>query len=618
MKRRFSFLSVVLLVANALFPAQLAHAASVLWSVETPFDTYNRADLNPNYDIEEVSAAIWDDEPDLLYFYLWFKNVPTANMFNDGRGSWAAVRIDTDLDDEDDYRLTITQTTLRTDRSPVFGYVYSFLSQSRIDCEVKVFTNIQEQKKYVGFAFPKACLGLTGSFGFNGYADYIANDSTSFDYAPDDSYIATLPGGSAPPKSTSGGTSVASQGTYYSAPSNVKNLSVEATSYSSPPGNLTALSKALLPSVVTIGCANGKGTGWSGAIQLSQALATAGFKSYIFTNHHVVEDCIASKKVTVTLSSGEILSGEVAAWDESRDVAAVVVKTEIPTLQWIGKNPEQGWWVGVLGSPLGTSNVLTTGIVSSVNTSSKQFTMTAAINPGNSGGPVFDSMGRVIGLATAKRVLSSGELAEGFGIAHGTPLLCTTIVDCTVEKDPWNAIPNSKQGPSAEELAAAAKAQAESEAKLKAEAEAKIKAEAEAKERAEAEAKLKADLESALKAQKALLCKDFNGDLQQTDLKLKLAIATYPKSNATLKGLQALIPMQLDCENISPTNFDSDLMNQRKLLTTFQSSIDSAVAEAQRIATAASKKTTITCVKGSLTKKVTGKNPKCPAGYRKK
>jgi hypothetical protein len=29
-------------------------------------------------------------------------------------------------------------------------------------------------------------------------------------------------------------------------------------------------------------------------------------------------------------------------------------------------------------------------------------------------------------------------------------------------------------------------------------------------------------------------------------------------------------------------------------------------------------KTTITCVKGKLTKKVTGINPKCPTGYRKK
>jgi membrane protein involved in colicin uptake len=41
-------------------------------------------------------------------------------------------------------------------------------------------------------------------------------------------------------------------------------------------------------------------------------------------------------------------------------------------------------------------------------------------------------------------------------------------------------------------------------------------------------------------------------------------------------------------------------------------------AEARAKVEAAKKKTTITCVKGKLTKKVTAINPKCPAGYKKK
>ena len=32
----------------------------------------------------------------------------------------------------------------------------------------------------------------------------------------------------------------------------------------------------------------------------------------------------------------------------------------------------------------------------------------------------------------------------------------------------------------------------------------------------------------------------------------------------------------------------------------------------------ATKKTSITCIKGKLVKKVTAVNPKCPAGYKKK
>ena len=43
-----------------------------------------------------------------------------------------------------------------------------------------------------------------------------------------------------------------------------------------------------------------------------------------------------------------------------------------------------------------------------------------------------------------------------------------------------------------------------------------------------------------------------------------------------------------------------------------------AEAEAKVKAEAAKKRTTITCVKGKITKKVTAVNPKCPAGYKKK
>ena len=43
-----------------------------------------------------------------------------------------------------------------------------------------------------------------------------------------------------------------------------------------------------------------------------------------------------------------------------------------------------------------------------------------------------------------------------------------------------------------------------------------------------------------------------------------------------------------------------------------------AEAEAKAKAEAAKKKTTITCIKGKITKKVTAVNPKCPTGYKKK
>ena len=43
-----------------------------------------------------------------------------------------------------------------------------------------------------------------------------------------------------------------------------------------------------------------------------------------------------------------------------------------------------------------------------------------------------------------------------------------------------------------------------------------------------------------------------------------------------------------------------------------------AKTPAATIPSASKAKTTISCVKGKTTKKVTGINPKCPAGYKKK
>jgi hypothetical protein len=107
---------------------------------------------------------------------------------------------------------------------------------------------------------------------------------------------------------------------------------------------------------------------------------------------------------------------------------------------------------------------------------------------------------------------------------------------------------------------------AEAEAKAKAEAEAKAKAEAEAKAKAEAEAKAKAEAEAKAKT--------------EAEAKAKAVAEAIAKVEAEAKA--------------------------------------KAEAEAKAKAEAAKKKTTITCVKGKLIKKVTALNPKCPAGYIKK
>ncbi|HUW87388.1 MAG TPA: serine protease [Candidatus Paceibacterota bacterium] len=204
------------------------------------------------------------------------------------------------------------------------------------------------------------------------------------------------------------------------------------SSPANPPNDLVALSSALTKSVVTVLCGNSLGSGWSVNVDLSAANLSSGFKSYIITNHHVISECTTNKDIYIVLSDQTKVSAYVYAWDEANDVAGILTMTSIPPLNWRGATPEQGWWSGIIGSPLGFPGVLTTGIVSSVTSAKFTGTTTAPINHGNSGGPVFDRTGRVIGLATAKYIDS-----EGFGIFHGTPLLCFKILNCTSTSQIW-------------------------------------------------------------------------------------------------------------------------------------------------------------------------------------
>lgn len=216
-----------------------------------------------------------------------------------------------------------------------------------------------------------------------------------------------------------------------------------ASSPSSAPGDLTGLSQQVTKSVVTVICATGNdlGSGWSAGVNFTPSMRAAGYHSYIITNLHVVAACTSDPSIQMRLSNGDIITGKVWAWsDTDHDVAGIVTDAYVPPLTWRGDVPVQGWWVGVIGSPLGHPGVLTTGIVSSVtlpngDTSSSlpySGTTTAPINHGNSGGPVFDRSGRVLGLATA--IFSD---AQNFGIFNGTPILCDGVINCPSQSVVW-------------------------------------------------------------------------------------------------------------------------------------------------------------------------------------
>lgn len=134
----------------------------------------------------------------------------------------------------------------------------------------------------------------------------------------------------------------------------------------------------------------------------------------IATNAHVIDDEFISSLELQFPSAPEGKKGPLPAEllyeDPKRDLAFLAVGTDLPpTAVASSYNFTKGEDILVIGNPgLGDDvvlqNAISRGVMSSktVIDGMNYLQLNIAINPGNSGGPVFDSTGRVIGVATLK------------------------------------------------------------------------------------------------------------------------------------------------------------------------------------------------------------------------
>lgn len=190
-------------------------------------------------------------------------------------------------------------------------------------------------------------------------------------------------------------------------------------------GEVGEVAEQVLPSVVSIQASAGGG---SGVIISSDG--------QILTNSHVVQ-AAEGGELEVMFNDGSGARAEVLGADPVSDIAVIQAEGQSGlTPAQLGDSDQVG--VGgeviAIGSPLGLSGTVTTGIVSAldrpVNTgaSENQNTQTstvinaiqtdAAINPGNSGGPLVNMAGEVVGVNTAIAGVSqeSGSVGLGFAI----------------------------------------------------------------------------------------------------------------------------------------------------------------------------------------------------------
>ena len=137
-------------------------------------------------------------------------------------------------------------------------------------------------------------------------------------------------------------------------------------------------------------------------------------RGYILTNHHIIESDVdpsyeGYSRVYVIPGKDENirLVAKVIGYDEVFDLALLKVEKQLESRVMIGDsdNLRQGEKVVAIGNPVGLTNTVTSGIVSSTDRPYLQIgnviQIDAALNPGNSGGALIDNEGYLVGIAFA-------------------------------------------------------------------------------------------------------------------------------------------------------------------------------------------------------------------------
>ncbi|QIS15373.1 S1C family serine protease [Nocardia arthritidis] len=195
-----------------------------------------------------------------------------------------------------------------------------------------------------------------------------------------------------------------------------------------PHNQVAKVANAVQPSVVTIRVTVGD----NGATGSGVVIDGAG---YIVTNNHVISMAATDKTnkavIQVVFSDGTKVPTHIVGRDTKTDLAVLKVDVKNLTVIKLAKSSDVqvGDDVIAIGSPLGLSKTVTSGIVSALHrpvslqgegSDTKAVIdavqTDASINPGNSGGALVDLDGRLVGINTAIRSESGGSVGLGFAI----------------------------------------------------------------------------------------------------------------------------------------------------------------------------------------------------------
>jgi S1-C subfamily serine protease len=181
---------------------------------------------------------------------------------------------------------------------------------------------------------------------------------------------------------------------------------------------------ALQTAVVTIKLENNSGSGFF----ISR-------DGYLLTNQHVVED---NKFVTIKLTTGREMPGEVLRSHKARDVALVKVnEAAMNALPLQLEPPDVAAEVYAVGSPQGEkySTTITRGIVSAYRTENdlKLIQSDAAIHGGSSGGAMVDRFGNVVAVSVSGLTVTADKMGSSINffipIADALKFLAVELIN---------------------------------------------------------------------------------------------------------------------------------------------------------------------------------------------
>ncbi|MFF3438196.1 S1C family serine protease [Streptosporangium sp. NPDC002721] len=197
-----------------------------------------------------------------------------------------------------------------------------------------------------------------------------------------------------------------------------------------PPDSVAGVASKVLPSVVSLAVEGGASSSTGSGFLIKGG--------YVVTNNHVVANAEPSGQIQIQFNNRKSTSATVVGTDPESDLAVVKPAETFGAPEITLGNSDNvvvGDPVIAIGSPLGLTGTVTSGIVSSLNrpvqageeNSSEATWLSAvqtdaAINPGNSGGPLVNVNGEVIGVNSAIATLGrsvggqSGSIGLGFAI----------------------------------------------------------------------------------------------------------------------------------------------------------------------------------------------------------